>query len=144
MDLGYYLSCSSFCGYHENFSLNNKDIQYALIVNPEKCLHNCSAKEQYIINGFNHSPNNDWVADAMASIIAHELNEILTDPLPTKNPAWQNPAKWENADMSAWTYGQLYVTNNNSVANVKIGERDYLIQQNWIYDEDGGHPGLSK
>ena len=65
----------------------------------------------------------------MASIIAHELEEAVTDP---NLNAWFDRRGQENADKCAWTFGTTYTVANGGVANVKLGTRDYLIQQNWV------------
>ena len=64
----------------------------------------------------------------MASIIAHELEEAVTDP---HLNAWYDSRGAENADKCAWTFGTTYTANGAS-ANMKLGARDYLIQQNWV------------
>src|SRR5262249_17734567 len=38
----------------------------------------------------------------------------------------------ENADKCAWTFGTEYHTANGARANMRLGTRDYLIQQNWV------------
>ena len=80
------------------------------------------------------SPNGNAGADGMASIIAHELEEAVTDP---QLNAWYDRRGYENADKCAWTFGQTYTAPNGSLANVKLGSRDYLIQQNWVNDQGG-------
>src|SRR5262249_6185761 len=64
-----------------------------------------------------------------ASVIAHEVEETVTDP---ELNAWTG----ENADMCAWTFGTEY-TSNGARANVRLGNRDFLIQRNWV-NADGG------
>jgi hypothetical protein len=68
-------------------------------------------------------------ADGMASIIAHELEESVTDP---DLNAWYDHRGMENADKCAWTFGSTYTVNNGALANMKLGNRNYLIQQNWV------------
>jgi hypothetical protein len=65
----------------------------------------------------------------MASIIAHELEEATTDP---DLNAWYDRRGFENADKCAWTFGATYLAANGAAANMKLGARDYLIQQNWV------------
>ena len=33
--------------------------------------------------------------------------------------------------------GTTYLTTNGATANIKLGQRDYLIQQNWVNDRKG-------
>jgi hypothetical protein len=73
-------------------------------------------------------PNGNAGADGMASVLAHELEEAHTDP---QLNAWYDNRGYENADKCAWTFGATYIAGNGAKANVKLGGRDYLIQQNW-------------
>jgi hypothetical protein len=75
------------------------------------------------------SPNGNPGADAMASIIAHELEETVTDPLIS---AWYDSSNEENADKCAWTYGSESTASNGSKYNMTLGTRHYLIQENWL------------
>ena len=45
--------------------------------------------------------------------------------------AWYDTRGYENADKCAWTFGTTY-TANGALANMKLGTRDFLIQQNWV------------
>jgi hypothetical protein len=38
----------------------------------------------------------------------------------------------ENGDKCAWKFGATYTTANGQKANMKLGARDFLIQQNWV------------
>ncbi len=42
------------------------------------------------------------------------------------------------ADKCSWMFGREYVVNN-AHANVQMGGRHYLIQQNWVQVTDGGY-----
>lgn len=130
--------CNGYCGWHDHKSYNGIDLKFAFIGDPSPCLDTCSAQSKYDEYGIAHSPNNNWAADAMASIIAHELTETITDPVWDMSPSWTDDQSYENADKCAWNYGPVYLTNNGSVANVKLGNRDYLLQQNWLLDGDAG------
>ena len=46
--------------------------------------------------------------------------------------AWYGAQGAENADKCAWNFGAMYNVANGSRANVKLGGKDYLIQQNWL------------
>ena len=74
------------------------------------------------------SPNGDIGADAMVSVIAHELEEAVTDP---NLNAWYDNRGNENADKCAWTFG---TTSGPTGAkyNMTLGSRNYLIQRNWV------------
>ena len=123
--------CSQYCGWHSYMQVNAKKIPYAFIGNAARCLSACAAQRT--------SPNGNAGADAMASVIAHELAEIMTDLYLN---AWYDGVGDENADKCAWTFGSTYKAPNGSSANVKLGSRNYLIQQNWINSTPSGRCGL--
>jgi hypothetical protein len=75
------------------------------------------------------SPNENAGADGMASIIAHELEESVTDP---ELNAWYDRRGYENADKCAWTFGSTSTAPNGSLYNMSMGGRNWLIQQNWV------------
>lgn len=80
------------------------------------------------------TPNDNLEADAMASTVAHVLNEIVTDPL---GDAWFDRYGLENSDKCAGTYGQTFLKANGARANVRLPYGDFLIQQNWVNDRKG-------
>ena len=68
----------------------------------------------------------------MNGIIAHELSETVTDP--TFN-GWRTDSGEENADRCAWQYGTTFAAaGGGGVANMTLGSRQFLIQQNWLND----------
>jgi len=83
-------------------------------------------------------PNGDAQADAMASVLAHELEEAATDP---ELSAWWDSTGAENADKCAWTFGTTY-TAGGAQANMTIGPRNFLIQRNWV-NAGGGYCATS-
>src|SRR4030095_1119371 len=80
------------------------------------------------------TPNGDLAADAMASNIAHVLNTMVTNP---EGEAWYDKFGFENATKCQGTFGQTYTTANGARANLHLGSRDFLIQQNWVNDRKG-------
>jgi hypothetical protein len=75
----------------------------------------------------------------MASIIAHETEEAISDP---DLNAWFDSSGQENADKCAWTFGSTFTEPNGSSANMTLNGIDYLIQQNWV-NASGGFCSLS-
>ena len=122
--------CTQYCGWHTHGTIAGTDIKYAFIGNPARCPSACSAQTT--------SPNGNLGADAMASIIAHELEEGTTDP---DLNAWYDRRGYENADKCAWTFGATYITANGAHANMNLGGLDFLIQQNWV-NASGGYCAL--
>jgi Phosphate-induced protein 1 conserved region len=124
---------SSFCGWHSQSNYQNTKIQYAFVGNAAPNLLGACAEQQ------NNSPNANPGADGMASIIAHELEESVTDP---GLDAWYDSSGQEIADKCAWTFGTTYKAMNGSKANMNLGGRDYLIQQDWV-NAGGGYCAVS-
>jgi hypothetical protein len=128
--------CTKSCGWHTNTIYTDKKIKFAFIGNPERCLSKCSIYQGLSLNPTDViSPNGNLGADAMANLIAHELVEAINDP--NNGDGWYDNNRQESADKCQWTFGQLYRAANNSFANMKIGDRDFMIQQNWVNDRGG-------
>jgi hypothetical protein len=117
--------CTQYCGWHTYGTISGSNIKYSFVGNADRCPSSCAAQ--------NVGPNGNRGADAMASIIAHELEEAVTDP---NLNAWYDSRGQENADKCAWTFGSTY-TVNGALANMRLGTRDYLIQQNWVNASGG-------
>lgn len=134
--------CYSYCAWHDNQTILGQNFHIAFVGDTGACQH-CNLQAKYNSLGLLISPNGDWSADSMASVLLHELAETSTDPNPSSAIAWQDETGRETADKCAWTFGQTYLTSNGSAANMPIGNRDFMIQQNWVLDADGGHCGLT-
>ena len=81
------------------------------------------------------SPNGDPAADAEVNVLVHEVEETTTDMYGT---AWYDNRGYENADKCAWNFGSTFTTSNGGLANVTIGAKYFLVQQNWINSGSGG------
>ncbi len=127
--------CSSYCGWHTWMIYQSTPIKFSWVGNPQRCLNACAPPGNRTT-----SPNGNPGADGMANIIGHEFEESVTDP--QLNAWWQNGTGQENADLCAWTFGTTWTEPNGSRANMTLGTRDYLIQQNWVNDL-GGYCDLS-
>jgi len=123
--------CTQYCGWHTDGTIKGADIKYAFVGNPDRCPSACEAQGL--------GPNGNAGADGMASIIAHELSEAVTDP---DLNAWFDRQGNENADKCAWTFGSTYAAANGAAANVNLGGQNYLLQQNWV-NANGGYCALS-
>jgi len=119
--------CTSYCGWHTHGTISGLDIKYSFVGNSDRCPSSCAAQTQI-------SPNSNVGADGMASTIAHELEETVTDP---DLNAWFDSNIQENADKCVFTFGAEYQVANGANANMKLGTRDYLIQQNWLNASGG-------
>jgi hypothetical protein len=119
--------CTQYCGWHTDATINGRDIKYAFIGNPDRCPTSCEEQTA-------SSPNGNPGADGMASIIAHESEEAISDP---DLNAWYDRQGAENADKCAWTFGNESTASNGSKYNLTIGSRNYLIQRNWNASTQG-------
>lgn len=122
--------CNNFCGFHTYGTITyanstTKNIKYAFVGDTEACPTACAPK----INSTT-SPNQNVAADGMASVIAHELVEAVTDP---NQNAWYDSTGYENADKCAWNFGIINTASNGSLYNLTLNSRNYLLQQNWLY-----------
>jgi hypothetical protein len=118
--------CTQYCGWHAHAAIGGADIKYSFVGNPARCPASCTAQGTV-------SPNGNVGADGMASIIAHELEEAVSDP---DLNAWFDRLGAENADKCAWTFGTTYPAGG-ALANMRLGARDYLIQRNWVNASGG-------
>lgn len=123
--------CTQYCGWHTHGTIAGSDIKYSFVGNPDRCPSACEAQTV--------SPSGNPGADGMASIIAHELEEAVTDP---DLNAWYDSRGYENADKCAWTFGTTTLNPNGSKYNVTLGGRQFLIQQNWV-NASGGYCAMS-
>jgi hypothetical protein len=108
------------CAYHWVYDNGSATIKYAFIGDATSNLASCAPQKT-------NSPNGNPAADAMVSVIAHEFVEAVSDPTGT---SWFDQAGLENADKCAWNYGKASIAANGSFANMTLGDRQYLIQQN--------------
>jgi hypothetical protein len=118
--------CTLYCGWHDHATVAGIDLKYSFVGNADRCLPACAAQRT--------SPNGNAGADAMASVIAHEAEEAATDP---DLDAWFDAFGEENADKCAFTFGNTYAVGNGARANMRLGARDFLIQQNWVNARGG-------
>jgi phosphate-induced protein 1 len=134
---GPYAQCLSFCGWHNHKTLNKASIKYAFVGDPLACVGTCDEWGQLEDAGADAAlltPNNDFSADSMASIIFHELSEATGDP---EINAWVGYS--ESADECAWQFGPTYQSaNNDSPANQHLNNLDWLLQMQWV-NADGGY-----
>jgi hypothetical protein len=118
---------TSYCGFHGSALVMGLTLRFAFVGDPGGVSAKCAPQA--------NSPNDDESADAMASVLAAEMSNVLTDPEFT---AWYDRNALEPADKCAWTYGTTYTTANGARANVHLGLRDYLLQQLWVPGKKGG------
>lgn len=119
---------TSYCGWHTYATIAATNVKFSFVGDPTGAsISSCAGQTA-------SSPNGDVGADAMVSVIAHELEEAVTDP---NLNAWYDNRGNENADKCAWTFGTTYTATNGSLANMKLGTRDFLVQRNWVNASGG-------
>lgn len=133
--------CTQFCGWHTFAPITKagvtKNIKYSFVGNsasicPNSCIY---------AGNIQFSPNNNPGVDGMISVLAHELEETVTDP--QLNAWWVTSgpmAGEENADMCAWTFGTIHCANPSTGSNCyneNINGKHYLIQMNWLNRSPG-------
>ncbi len=112
----------SYCGWHSYGTVGGVQVPYIAIQDfTSTYLTACASQSKY-------SPNGDVYVDAMTSILVHEIDESLTDPLLN---AWYDAKGAENADKCSWTFGTKTLLNN-FYFNYTSGGLKYLIQRNWL------------
>jgi hypothetical protein len=122
--------CSSYCGYHGHTTISGKDIKWSFVGNPDRCGIGHVCEEQ------TKGPNNNTGADGLVNIIAHELEEAISDP---DLSAWWMSNGNENADACAWKWGTLLGgTLGVDGYNETFGGHNWLLQMNWENARGGG------
>jgi hypothetical protein len=120
--------CTQYCGWHTAGNPSAGHIRYSFVGNAKRCLTSCASQSTV-------SPNGNPGVDGMLSVVAHELEETVSDP---DLNAWYDASGAENADKCAWTFGHFqYQVANGSWANMHLGTRDYLIQRNLFHNLNG-------
>ena len=110
-----------YCAYHGYFSYNGNTVLYAVMPYNNAYPGSCTS---FAAGG---APNGDPGADAEVNTLAHEVEEANTDP---RLNAWYDTQGYENADKCAWNFGTINL--NNNTANITVGARNFLVQQNWL------------
>ena len=129
--------CVTCCQLHGASTFAGTTFKYAFVGNPRRCPSSCASQLSD-----DRAPNDNLAADAMVSWLARALNGIVTNPLVTNG--WFDRYGLENAAKCEGLYGDTYpVEWSGGVGNVRIGQRDYLLQQNWVNGRRG-HCGLSR
>lgn len=118
---------SSYCGWHNQAVINGLPIRYSFVGDAGGSL---SCLYQAV------GPNGSSGGDGIANVAAHELEEAISDP--DVSTGWYDSGGAENADKCAWQRLGAYSAGNGSLANMKLGGLDYMIQPNWVNAKGGG------
>jgi Phosphate-induced protein 1 conserved region len=103
---------------------------YAFVGNPNRCP---SVAAPQFFSGTTQlpTPNGNLGVDAMVTMMAQVVSRVITNPT---GGAWFDRYGLENAAKCVGQFGPTYATANGARANLRLGPRDYLIQQNWVRD----------
>jgi hypothetical protein len=117
----------SYCGYHSN-TFDNR-ILYAVIP--------YNAVSGHCQSG-NPRPNAS-TADPTMSVLSHEHNETVTDPL-TQSPAWIDSSGNENGDLCIDQFGPALGATAAGPFNQVIHGGHYYLQEEWSNDDASCQP----
>ena len=120
------------CAFRQHLVYNGTAIKYVFINNPARYPTVCVTQSP--------GPNGTLAADAIASLLAAELANTVTDPT---SAAWFDRLGYEVGDKCAWNYGATYTAANGARANVRLGGRDWLLQQLWAPLRNSGYCTLA-
>lgn len=121
---------SQYCAYHTHATVTVNGVQRTVLY--AAMPHNIDSPSACTAG---RAPaNGDAAADAEVNTLAHEIEETTTDELGT---AWYDKRGYENADKCAWTFGTTF-TSGGGTANITVGSKNFLVQQNWVNSGSGG------
>ena len=130
---------STFCTpgtspHHGVVVSSGSSVKYGFLGGADRCP--TSAGPQFVMPDGSPlpTPNGNFAADAMASTYMRLLNVIVTNPT---GYGWYDRFGLENADKCVGKFGTTYLTPSGARANIQLGGRDFLIQQNWINERKG-------
>jgi hypothetical protein len=113
----YDASSGGYCAYHSNLTDSATSATVLYANQPFAALSGCD-------NG--SYPSGDD-ADPTISVVSHEANETMTDPL---GNAWYDSSGYENGDECAWNF---LVTGNNGWGDFTqtVASHNYYTQPEW-------------
>jgi len=125
--------CTTFCGFHTFGTFGATTIKVAFVGDAAT---QCPARPgQLGCSAQSLTPNGNEGADAMANVMAHELNETVTDP--ELNAWFHIDGSGEVGDICASDFGTTFTALNKARANVVLSGRQYLLQSNFLNSGGG-------
>lgn len=122
------------CQFHDTFSVVGATLPYIFVPNSAHYPNACASQFVGANNQFLPTPNDNLGADAMANWLVHALSGAVTNP---NGAGWFDANGLENTDRCQGMFGQTYLTSNGARANMNIGGRNFLMQQNWLNEKKG-------
>ena len=112
-----------FCAYHSAFSTASGQALYANIPFPTDYYYDCLIPQ---------APSGSNVLDSTLSMISHEHNETITDPL---GNAWIDSVGNEDGDECGWMFGSPLGGAAGSQWNQVINGDHYYLQQEFSNED---------
>lgn len=127
--------CTQFCGFHTHQTLNNADIKWVFIGNPDRCQSTCGAQP----TGPNSPAPGNGGADGIIFTLARKQFDAITD---ADLNAWFDASGTEAGDKCSNTFAVASTCTATSGCspsgasagakfNVTIGGMDYLLPELW-------------
>ena len=113
--------CTQYCGWHTHGTIYG--LRHQVLVRRQ------SGSLPIVLRGTDDGPNGNAGADGMASIIAHELEEAVTDP--DLNAWYDNRGRGKCGQMRLDVRHDLHRVERRRRQH-DLGTSDYLIQRNWV------------
>lgn len=134
--------CTPGASPHHGIALHNgTPFKYGHVGSAMRCPYSI-APQFFAANGTPlPAPNDNLEADAMVTTIVRLLDVIVTNPSGVDAPlgsGWYDRYGLENADKCVGKFGTTYTLPNGSQANMQLGGKEFLVQQNWVNDRRGG------
>lgn len=120
--------------HHGYINYFGAQVKYAFIGNPLRCP--TLAAPQLSVP----SPNDNFAADGIANNLAAVLSAAVSNPA---DFGWFDRYGLENSAKCKGTFGETYTTANGARANMQLGTRHWLIQQNWVNSTRKGYCALA-
>ena len=114
---------AGFCAYHSAFQAASGVALYANIPFPTGYRYTCIGTE---------APSGSPALDSTLSVISHEHNETITDPL---GDAWIDGTGNEEADECAWDFGSALGGPAGAEWNQAINGHHYELQQEFSNED---------
>jgi hypothetical protein len=108
VQMGSDASCTTFCGYHDTFSLSDGSAVYYAVLPFPSCDGCLGGLQEF---------------DALTATTSHEISEAVTDPVP--GSGWYDDANGEVGDICAWQF------RSDSNGQLPAGVSSYNVQLEW-------------
>ncbi|HKE56648.1 MAG TPA: hypothetical protein VKB46_08105, partial [Pyrinomonadaceae bacterium] len=122
--------------HHGMFLYQGSQIKYAFIGDPARCPSVAAPQLTYP----GPTPNASFSGDGIADNLAAVMSAMVTNPTGT---SWFDRYGLENSTKCQGIFGSTYVSPTGALANIHLGTRDYLLQENWVNSTRKGYCGMS-